>query len=236
MIHLIPPPMSHLLMNSLLLGQADDGSTMWTRLWDQWEPTLTQWAIVLVVIAVLVVPYLIGNFLARQLKMPTYGFRIGTILFAITAASAVLTFGRLDWGVDLRGGTILVYELDPSASIQREAEGGRTDVKAADVIPALVKRINPSGTQEIVIRPYGDRQIEIIIPDVDSAEVEFVKRQIIQAGILRFAIVANSRDHGSLIETAIEASESENRERRMSRTVEDATGRTIGFWAEVDRE
>ncbi|WP_164103105.1 protein translocase subunit SecD [Candidatus Laterigemmans baculatus] len=227
MIDLIPPAMLH-MMNLFLLGQEEASAWPWTQI-----------GIALVVIAVLVVPFLIGSFLARRLRMPLYGFRIGAILFAVTAAGAVLAFGQLDWGVDLRGGTILVYELAADATIQQPTEGEdplQAEVGAADVIPALINRINPSGTQEIVIRPYGERQIEIIIPDVDAAGVEFVKRQIVQAGILSFAIVANSRDHQALIETAYEASESEDRQERMARNLVDSAGRTIGFWADVDRE
>lgn len=225
MIDLIPPAMLH-LMNLFLLGQEEGSALPWTQI-----------GIALVVIAVLVIPFLIGNFLAKRLRMPLYGVRIGAILFTLTGSAAVLAFGELEWGVDLRGGTILVYELASDSTVQRTEEGEQqAEVGAADVIPALINRINPSGTQEIVIRPYGERQIEIIIPAVDAAGVDFVKRQIVQAGILTFAIVANSRDHQALIETAIAASESDSRQQRMARNIVDSAGRTIGFWAEVDRE
>lgn len=191
---------------------------------------------VLAVVAVLVIPIFVGKFLAKSLKMPTHDARIGMLAFSILASATILYFGKLDYGVDLRGGTILVYELDPKAILAKNEEGGDTRVSSADVIPALTKRINPAGTLEIVIRPYGEDQIEIIIPDTDTAAVDAVKRQITEAGILRFAILANRDDHRALIETAEEASRSSDRQRVLSRVVSDSSGRALGFWADVDRE
>lgn len=203
---------------SNLLGQSDGVS-------------YTQMGIVVAVIAILVIPFMLGGVLARALKMPTYGMRIGAILFALTSAIVVLSFGQLQWGVDLRGGTILVYELDPTA-LQGRNDGEGPGIQAADVIEGLTKRINPSGTQEIVIRPYGDRQVEIIVPTVNPAQVQAIKDSITQAGILRFAIVANSRDHSSLIDTASELATRGARVRR----IENSNGRVLGFWADVDRQ
>jgi SecD/SecF fusion protein len=189
-----------------------------------------QIGIVIAIIAILVIPFLLGGFIARSLKMPTYGARIGAILFAIIASATVLTFGELSWGVDLRGGTILVYELDPTATVGR-SEDEQSSVKAADVIDALTKRINPSGTEEIVIRPYGDRQIEIIIPNINPEEVKEIKRNVVEAGILRFAIVANTKKDGSLIDRAGELA----LRGVKARQIVDSTGRPLGFWADVDR-
>ncbi len=190
------------------------------------------------VLAVLILPYVVGNYLAKRLRMPAYGFRLGTVLLAITAAVAVLYFGQFKFGVDLRGGTILVYEIDPDAGIQATDEGEQAQqrVSARQLIPSLVKRINPSGTKEIVIRPYGEKQIEIIIPEIEGEEVEQIKQRIEEAGILRFAIVANGRDHSALIQYAEEQAAAEDRNIRQQRIVQDIDGNTIGFWAIVDRE
>jgi SecD/SecF fusion protein len=202
------------------------------------EEELVPWqniGIVLAVIAVLVVPFIVGGYLARAIKMPTYGTRLGAILLAVVAPALVLYYGELDKGVDIRGGTILVYEL--VANQRGGEEGGeQMQITAEDVIPALIERINPSGTQEIVIRPYGDSQIEIIIPELGDGEIEAVKRSITQAGILRFYIVANSVDHQNVIEAAIDRSQSDDRSVRLSREVLDATGKQIGYWADVDRQ
>ena len=107
-------------------------------------------------------------------------------------------------GVDLSGGVILIYEIDEELS--RESAGGADKagekVNIDALVEALARRINPGGVKEIVIRPYGDKQVEIIIPDVDAAEVERIKRQITKAGFLRFLIVAKRADHPALFALA----------------------------------
>ena len=42
--------------------------------------------------------------------------------------------------------------------------------------------MNPTGTSEIVIRPYGTNQIEIIVPDADDPEIARIKGLIETAG------------------------------------------------------
>jgi len=188
--------------------------------------------------AVLILPFLVAGPIARYLKMPDYATRIGFIFLAVAASVTVLTFGKIGLGVDLRGGTILVYEIDPTKGIAAtDGVESETRVASSQLIPSLIKRINPSGTQEIMIRPYGENQIEIIIPEVDQLEVDRIKRIIEQAGILRFAIVANGRDHQRLIEIAREQASEASQRIRLGTTLFEADGKTpIGFWAAVDRE
>lgn len=201
-----------------------------------------QYLAVAIFAAVLIVPFLLAGPIARMLKMPDYSTRIGLILLALTASLTVLAFGKIGLGVDLRGGTILVYEIDPSKGIgsNETGEDGQFSgnrIASSELIPSLIKRINPSGTQEIAIRPFGENQIEIIIPEVDQREVDRIKDIISTAGILRFAIVANSRDHQRLIEIARAQANDSSQRQRLARTILDSDGTTtIGFWALVDRE
>ncbi len=225
MIESVPHSMLQMLMKPFLFAQETNSGVSMSQIW-----------VILAVAVVVILPFMLGKVLAKTLKMPTHDMRIGIVLFAIIASTAVLLFGKLGYGVDLRGGTILVYELDPKAMISQQEGGGDSRVSSADVIPALTKRLNPSGTQEIVIRPYGDDQIEIIIPDKEDAEVQSVKRQITEAGILRFAILANRDDHRALIEAATDGARSTDRTKVMGRSVTDSNGRVLGFWADVDRE
>ena len=189
--------------------------------------------------AVLIVPFILGTFFAKSLKMPTYGTRFGCILLAIIASAVVLWNKRPGLGVDLRGGTILVYEIDPSKNHQADGESGPRIV-SEDLIEPLIRRINPSGTQEIVIRPYGESQIEIIVPEVDQREVDRIKELVEEAGILRFAIVANRSDHQRIIDLAIEQSQSSMQGERTQDVVYDVDGpeggSMFGLWANVDRE
>lgn len=196
-----------------------------------WE----QYGLLAIALAVMIVPFMVGGFVAKRLKMPNHSTRIGFILLAITASAAVLSNRLPDQGVDLRGGTILVYEIDPSKSNPDDEQQGN-GVKSKDLVGPLTKRINPSGTREIVIRPYGDSQIEIIIPEVDQREVAQIEETLKQAGILRFAIVANRTDHQRIINLAAEQAASPEQAIRMSEVISDVDGRTVGRWAIVDRE
>ncbi len=199
-----------------------------------------QWMILVALVAVIVIPTLLGNVIAKMFRMPNYATRIGVILFALLASGLVLSVGKLKRGIDLAGGTILVYQIDPNRSIQTGTDEGddlMERVTSAKLIPSLTKRINPAGTQEIVLRPYGEDQIEIIVPAKDQLEVETIKSKIAQAGILRFAIVANARDHSRLIELARLQADGSAQGTRLSKTVFDDDGKTpVGFWALVDRE
>ena len=121
-----------------------------------------------------------------------------------------------------------------------DTEGGAgtaDDFQMSSLIEAISNRINPSGTKEIVVRQYGKRQVEIIIPEVESIEVERVKRLISTAGSLEFRIVANTEDHEQVL-TAARRMENERRRKTERRVFEEPGGQgaQIGFWARVDRD
>src|SRR5687768_17460013 len=100
-----------------------------------------------------------GYFLSRWLRMADYGWKIGLVLFSLLAGAAICVMG---WppklGIDLSGGAILVYEVDQS---KKEA-GKQTPMD--ELVASISRRINPGGTKEITIRPYGVEQVEIVIP------------------------------------------------------------------------
>jgi len=80
--------------------------------------------------------------------------------------------GGFKLGVDLVGGTILVYEVDESKSLQ---EGDRRNTKD-ELAAALKRRIDPADLYNITIRPVGaeGKCVEIILPTggLHQAEVE----------------------------------------------------------------
>ncbi|MEM1225531.1 MAG: protein translocase subunit SecD [Planctomycetota bacterium] len=181
--------------------------------------------------AVLILPFIAGHYIAKGLKMPNYGTRLGFILLAIIASAVTLYNKFPSLGVDLRGGTILVYQIDPEKQRER-SESNQEPITSQDLIEPLIRRINPSGTQEIVIRPYGEEQIEIIVPEVDQREVDRIKKLVEDAGQLRFAIVANQADHQAIISTAIDRA-SEGQTSPMVGSVTDAK---YGRWVTIGRE
>ena len=77
---------------------------------------------ILVALATLVVPFFLGGYLGKKLRMPEHGWKIGLCLFTLLASIVVLLLGPpLKWGVDLRGGVILVYEIDKSKTAEAGA-------------------------------------------------------------------------------------------------------------------
>lgn len=107
----------------------------------------------------------------------------------------------LSFGIDLAGGTNLIYEV-------ADKDGAGDEVKIDSslmdrMVQAVAKRVNPAGTKEIVVRRVGERRIEIILPGADQAVVEQIKQQITGLGSLEFAILANRTDHGPLIRQAL---------------------------------
>ena len=197
---------------------------------------LAKYGILVIALAVIILPFIAGAFLAKKLKMPTHGTRLGWVLFAIVGSAAILINKLPGLGVDLRGGTILVYEIDPSKNRSADDENPMQRIKSDALIEPLMNRVNPSGTREIVIRPYGDNQIEVIVPEVDQREVEEIKRKIADAGVLRFAIVANQIDHKFQIDLATERAQSTNPAIRGDDLFLNDEGQAIAMWTLVDRE
>lgn len=193
-----------------------------------------KWVTLLVAAAVLILPFIVGSRLAKGLKMPGYGTRFGFILLAIFGSAVTLMNRMPGLGVDLQGGTILVYEIDPKK--QEELKRNNSPITSQDLVEPLTQRINPSGTQEIVIRPYGESQIEIIVPAVDDREVSRIKKLVEEAGVLRFAILANDLDHDAIIAEAIEQSQSKDPLVATAVQVGDSDDGLYGRWVKLGRE
>ena len=66
---------------------------------------------------------------------------------------------KLKPGIDLAGGTSLVYEIDTTGLKPAERKG-----LAQKMIPILLKRIDPTHVANIIMRPQGDSRIEIQLP------------------------------------------------------------------------
>jgi SecD/SecF fusion protein len=176
------------------------------------------WIILAVIVAIFVAPILLGNLLSRVLKLKDMAGRLSVVLLAFTLGIAPFAWhlydgnrkgadwktslkggvvngekikGAIRLGIDLEGGTNLIFEVDHSAS-----EKEITDLVMDQMVAAIAKRINPGGLDEIVIRRVGFDRIEIIIPGEDPADVQRTKDKIKRLGSLEFAILASRRDHG----------------------------------------
>jgi len=187
---------------------------------------MSGYLILLIVLALFVVPIPVGNYLARRVRMPDYGWRISLILWSLACATAVVSFGEVKYGIDLSGGVILVYDVAPN---EEDADRTLSTEQMEKLIAAIKKRVDPGGVKEVTIRQYGADQIEIIIPEVDAAEAALMKRIIASEGTLEFRILANprNREHKRLIDLA-------NSE-PTARFVKDDDGNTLAWWVPVAR-
>jgi SecD/SecF fusion protein len=190
------------------------------------------------------VPILLGTLLGRWLRMRGYEWKLSLIFLTLVIASFVVVRSydfktgkfNMPMGVDLKGGVVLIYEAQSLGGTSgTQANAASEDLNMGDLVQALTKRINPSGTKEIVIRPYGERQVEIIIPEVDAAEIDSIKRQISTAGNLEFRIVANTRDHEATVALAEAQAKDPDPAKRISKFVRRGD-KTVGFWAQGDRK
>ncbi|MFK7735770.1 MAG: protein translocase subunit SecD [Pirellulaceae bacterium] len=179
------------------------------------------------VLGIFVLPFVVSHFVTKAIRMPTHSFRLGLMLAAVTAAFLFAWSNnfQLTLGPDMKGGTTLVYDIMKGDDGQK--------VNAGSLSTALSDRINPSGTKEISIRPRGESQIEITVPNVDPLELDRIKSMIGDAGQLEFRIVANSRDHADIIQLA-KRQAVENKVPKAIVTAAD--GREVGRWVTVARD
>jgi SecD/SecF fusion protein len=99
---------------------------------------------------------------------------------------------KLKLGIDLSGGTILVYEANKLPA----------GVKLDELIGALKQRVNPEGVLDIPIRKIGANRIEIILPEASAEEVEEVKTRLTDVGSLEFRILANVKHDRTAVDRA----------------------------------
>jgi SecD/SecF fusion protein len=192
-------------------------------------------------VALFIVALVLGILYGNSIRMPDHGWRIGVIAGSFLAALSVILFWEYKLGVDLQGGAILVWEVDEKATADNHPQGRADDWKMADLLNILKRRLNPDGLKEIVIRQFGPKQVEIVVPEVDDEEVGQIMKLVREAGVLRFLILADSptRDQ-ALWEAATEQIESAQLPgARLERNVFDPDDptrtRIIGFWATLDR-
>ncbi|MBN2578288.1 MAG: protein translocase subunit SecD [Pirellulales bacterium] len=159
----------------------------------------------LLILAALVLAIVLGVFLANALRMPDYGWKISLVLVSLfLSAVLIAAFWPPKFGIDLSGGVTLIYEIDKT-KVTKEKPINTENM--AMVIDGIKRRVNPGGQKEIIIRQYGQDQVEIIIPEQSEAEADRVGAIVSQTGQLEFRILANNRDDTSLINLAKEEPE-----------------------------
>jgi len=88
------------------------------------------------------------------------------VIIALVIAAAVILYPpqeKLKPGIDLAGGTSLIYEINTHG-----LEGKKIDGLSANMISILRRRIDPSNIQNLIWRPHGNTRFEIQMPLADS--------------------------------------------------------------------
>lgn len=95
--------------------------------------------------------------------------------------------GKLQLGLDLRGGVAFVLEVDPSVA---SADGQQArEEKLNKAVEIIGNRINGLGVVEPIIRPLGQNRIEVQLPGVSTKDNPEVVNSLKKPARLDFRIV-----------------------------------------------
>ncbi len=194
----------------------------------------------LFIFGLLVVAVVGGWFLAKLitngLRLGEYKGRMATVLISVLVA-ALMIWSKWPpkFGVDLRGGINMIGSLNLEA--WRNSEDPNAPMpQAKDIIPALVQRVNPAGTKEIMIRPLGNDKIEVTIPSVDLEEADNIWERLVKAGKLEFRIVADLKYHKPQIDLARQMATAGGRDRDVEETDSSGKKKIVAYWVPFARE
>ncbi len=123
------------------------------------------------------------------------GYVLGLLAASVLIPLAIISTKGLKKGIDLSGGTILVYEIDSAKQ--------KSNIDINELISAIKRRINPDGMKDIMIRPIGSNRVEVIYPEATSEDVENTKRSITDQGLLQFRILATLKHEKDLLREAM---------------------------------
>ncbi|MDO5308250.1 MAG: protein translocase subunit SecD [Planctomycetia bacterium] len=164
--------------------------------------------LIVLIVVIIAVCIFISSACVNIFKMPENRFAYFVIAFCLLVGLISTLTGlknnRVNLGIDLRGGSILVYSVSPSAGSNHDTV---TNDDMNELKNAIMRRINPSGVREISIQELGaNTEIKITIPEADDTEVARLERVVNDTGQLKFRILASrnstDEDEKSLITLA----------------------------------
>lgn len=118
----------------------------------------------LVVVGVTVLAFIALMWVVNRVLQPFY-WRIFAALVPVIVAALIVANAiaqdKFKLGVDLAGGTILIYEID----LDKFPNGKIPDTyKPEDLVASLKRRIDPADLYNVTIRPVSNTRVEIILP------------------------------------------------------------------------
>ena len=197
---------------------------------------LSGYVVFFLLIAAVLLGIGLAHFLSTSLRLTDYRARLAWVFIPLLVAALMIATGwPPKFGVDLRGGINMIGSLNLEQIKNDNPDPNYVAPTAQDIIPVLIKRVNPSGTKEIMIRALGEDKIEVTIPSVSLEEAEGIWDSIVKTGKLEFRICASYEfaDHAAVIETATKQSESDDFRVRRDKFVTNEAGDRIGVWVGI---
>ncbi|MCA8989037.1 MAG: protein translocase subunit SecDF, partial [Planctomycetaceae bacterium] len=129
---------------------------------------MSAWSVILWILGLFVLPFVLGNLIARATRMKDDAKRYGIVLMMLFVFLAPFISQSLHGlkiqdafrlGIDLAGGTNLVYQADVE---QAKSSGKEVNNQSMDeLVRKITRRVNPSGTEEVTVRQVGEDRVEI---------------------------------------------------------------------------
>ncbi len=98
--------------------------------------------------------------------------------------------GKIKLGLDLRGGTSFLVEMDTTEL----GEDSRKEQALSQAVEVLRKRVDRFGVAEPLLQPAGANRILIQLPGLSEEEKESAKKTLQQAAFLEFRLVHPQSD------------------------------------------
>ena len=98
--------------------------------------------------------------------------------------------GRLQLGLDLKGGVAFTLEVDANA-MSKDSREARTE-KLTKAIEIIGNRVNAFGVAEPIIRPVGENRIEVQLPGVSTKDNPEVVNSLKKPARLDFKMVSTT--------------------------------------------
>jgi SecD/SecF fusion protein len=108
--------------------------------------------------------------------------------------------GRVQLGLDLKGGVAFTLEVDPNAAAKMGNETERAE-KLTKAIEIISQRINAFGVAEPIIRAVGNNRIEVQLPNVSTKDNPEIEDAVKKPARLDFRSVHPSLVPGPGVET-----------------------------------
>src|SRR5438876_3296079 len=94
----------------------------------------------LIVLALIAASIAAGIMFAKAVRMRDYGWKVSLILSTILVSTFVVAFGEYKLGVDLKGGVILVYEVNELETAQLRHGTRESEWNMGQLIAVITRR------------------------------------------------------------------------------------------------